>query len=203
MAKAYRTTSNEALCMTGMTPIILKLEEVVKRYTIIRGLDSCKIELDHDVEFKYRPHLAEAVKMKEIVGYEETSVQANNDGSKHNKGVGSGAAIFIGGVMEAQIKIKLDNRCSNNQAEQQAILKPLEAINSLNKHTINPRTATIFTDSRVSIDSLWNPNNHAYLVEKIRKMVAILERREWKIMFSWVKAHAGKYGNELADRLAN
>jgi hypothetical protein len=33
-------------------------------------------------------------------------------------------------------------------------------------------------------------------------MVAILERREWKIMFSWVKAHAGNYGNELADRLA-
>ena len=31
MAKAYRTTSSEALCMTtGMTPIHIKLEEVVK-----------------------------------------------------------------------------------------------------------------------------------------------------------------------------
>ena len=27
-------------------------------------------------------------------------------------------------------------------------------------------------------------------------------RNEWKIEFSWVKAHAGKEGNELADRLA-
>ena len=33
MAKAYRTTSTEALCMlTGMTPIIIKLEEIEKRY---------------------------------------------------------------------------------------------------------------------------------------------------------------------------
>ena len=32
MAKAYRTTSSEAFCMTtGMTPIHIKLEEVVKR----------------------------------------------------------------------------------------------------------------------------------------------------------------------------
>ena len=35
MAKAYRSTSNEALCiLTGMTPINIKLEEVVKRYNI-------------------------------------------------------------------------------------------------------------------------------------------------------------------------
>jgi len=29
-----------------------------------------------------------------------------------------------------------------------------------------------------------------------------LEKSEWKIEFSWVKAHLGIYGNELADRLA-
>jgi len=29
-----------------------------------------------------------------------------------------------------------------------------------------------------------------------------MEREEWKIEFSWVKAHAGQKGNELADRLA-
>jgi ribonuclease HI len=33
-------------------------------------------------------------------------------------------------------------------------------------------------------------------------VVASLERSEWKIMFLWVKAHVGIYGNELADRLA-
>jgi len=62
--------------------------------------------------------------------------------------------------------------------------------------------ATIYTDSRVSLDSLHNSNNHAFLIEEIRKKVASLEGSGWKVMFSWVKAHAGIYGNELADRLA-
>jgi len=29
-----------------------------------------------------------------------------------------------------------------------------------------------------------------------------MERDEWKVEFSWVTAHAGQRGNELADRLA-
>jgi ribonuclease HI len=33
-------------------------------------------------------------------------------------------------------------------------------------------------------------------------MIANLDRIGWKINFSWVKAHAGNYGNETADRLA-
>ena len=60
----------------------------------------------------------------------------------------------------------------------------------------------IYTDSQVSLDSLSNPKNHVFLVEKIREKVANLESNEWKIKFLWVKAHAGNYGNETADRLA-
>ena len=86
--------------------------------------------------------------------------------------------------MVAKLKPKLGDRCSNNQAEQLAILKALEAIESMNRHIINPRTAIIFTDSRVSLDSLHNPNNHAFLVEETRQKVASLEKSEWKIMFS-------------------
>ena len=78
----------------------------------------------------------------------------------------------------------------------------METIESLSSTIITPRTATIFTDSRVSLDSLHNLKNHAFLVEKIRRKVASLENNEWKIKFSWVKVHEGNYGNELADRLA-
>jgi len=80
--------------------------------------------------------------------------------------------------MVAKLKLKLDDRCSKNQAEQLAILKALEAIESMNRYIINPRTATIFTGSRVSLDSLHNPNNHAFLVEETRKKVASLEKPE-------------------------
>jgi hypothetical protein len=44
MAKAYRTTSSEALCiLTGMTPINIKLEEVVKRYINKNGKSHIRI----------------------------------------------------------------------------------------------------------------------------------------------------------------
>jgi len=193
MAKAFHTTSREALCMLmGMTPIIIKLEEVVKCYKIKEKLGNSTIELDQD-QFTYWPHPAEAVTI-EAVGNEEASVHVYTDGSKHDQGVGSSVVIFKGSEMVAKLKLKLDNRCSNNQA----ILKALEARELLNRHSINPRTATVFTDSRVSLDSFHNPNNHAILVEEIRKKVASLERSEWKIT-SWVKAQVGIYGNELAD----
>jgi ribonuclease HI len=72
----------------------------------------------------------------------------------------------------------------------------------MHNKAINSRTAPIFTDSRITLDSLHNVNNHAYLVEEIRKRVATLESSKWQITFSWVKAHVGVYSNELADRLA-
>ena len=29
-----------------------------------------------------------------------------------------------------------------------------------------------------------------------------MERREWTIKFTWIKAHVGKHGNEIVDNLA-
>ena len=37
---------------------------------------------------------------------------------------------------------------------------------------------------------------------EIRKRLSRLEGTKWKIEFSWVKVHAGMYGNEMADRVA-
>ena len=109
------------------------------------------------------------MKIEEVDSEEDTTICAYTDGSKQDQGVGSGVAIFKGSDMVAKTQLKLDTRCSNNQAEQFAILKALETIESLNSTIITPRTATIFTDSRVSLDSPQNPKNHAFLVEKIRR----------------------------------
>jgi ribonuclease HI len=113
-----------------------------------------------------------------------------------------GAVVYNGSNTIASLKLKLADRCSNNQSELLAIYKALETIKSLNKECYNPHTAIIYTDSRVAVDSIHNTNNHSYLAEEIRKMVANLDRIEWKIKFSWVKAHAGILGNETADRIA-
>jgi hypothetical protein len=69
----------------------------------------------------------------------------------------------------------------------------LEEIELLNRHSFSSLTAIIYTGSRVALDSLHIPN-HVFLVEII-KMLAILDRSDWRIIFSWVKAHAGTYGN--------
>jgi len=111
-------------------------------------------------------------------------------------------AIFSGKELVTKLKYKLDNRCPNNQAEQLAIAKVLEALETTDIEENSPRSATIITDSRISLDSIQNVNKHSYLIEEIRERLSKLERSNWTVAFSWVKAHAGILVNELADQLA-
>jgi len=83
-----------------------------------------------------------------------------------------------------------------------SITKALEAKGKIDISQNKPRTAIIFTDSRISIDSIRNTKNHSNLIEEIRKKVTSPERANWNIEVSWVKAHVGMVENELADRLA-
>jgi hypothetical protein len=65
------------------------------------------------------------------------------------------------------------------------------------------RTAIIYTDSKITLDSIRSAKNHNHLVEEIRKRAVTLNKKNWKIEFKWVKAHAGICGKEIADGLAN
>ena len=51
-----------------------------------------------------------------------------------------------------KLKYKLDNRCSNNQAEQLAIAKALEVLETIDIEENSPRTAAIITDSSIFLD---------------------------------------------------
>jgi ribonuclease HI len=88
---------------------------------------------------------------------------------------------------------------TNNQAEQLTILRPLENTENIQTEV---KTATIYTDSRMTLDSLKNSNIHTFFVEEIRRKLTGMRKIVWKIQFSWVKAHVGIQGNELADTLA-
>jgi ribonuclease HI len=48
----------------------------------------------------------------------EYMIEVYMDGSKSENGVVSGIAIFIDKYLTLQLKYKLAERCSNNQAEQ-------------------------------------------------------------------------------------
>jgi len=50
----------------------------------------------------------------------------------------------------------LHKRCSNNQVEQLAIVKALEIIGKLYINDKIPRSATVNTDSRITLQSLQN-----------------------------------------------
>ena len=74
--------------LTGMTPIIIKLQEAVQRYNIKEKSSNRTFEFDYDVELKHWPHPADAVTIEEVLGNDDTSVHAFTVGSKHDQGVG-------------------------------------------------------------------------------------------------------------------
>jgi ribonuclease HI len=137
-----------------------------------------------------------------IAEQEDHAIQIFTDGSKNEHGVGAGIAISIQSKLACQLRYTLHKRCSNNQAEQLAIVKALETIEKSHINDNIPRTATVHTDSRITLQFLKNTKNHNYLIEEIRKKTTALEKRNWTIIFTWIKAHVGIYGNELADKLA-
>jgi ribonuclease HI len=139
--------------------------------------------IDTELELKNWPHPADAVKIIDANGYQDQTIEAYTDGSKNEHGVGSGVAVFVGKELAVQLKLKLDNICSNNKAEQLSVFNAREVIETIEITANSPRTASIFTDSRISADSLKNVNNHSYLIEEPRKM-STLERANWTIEFS-------------------
>jgi hypothetical protein len=62
IAKAFPTTSSEALCvLAGMTPIITRTEQEVKQYTFRKGKEDHTQFIDQEVELKNWRHPAHMV----------------------------------------------------------------------------------------------------------------------------------------------
>jgi len=92
LAKAYRTVSNEALCViTGLTSINIKIEETAKFYECIKGYGNL---IDWEMEAKYWTYTANSVKITEGQEDSKHTIHVYTDGSKGEHGVGSGIAIF-------------------------------------------------------------------------------------------------------------
>jgi ribonuclease HI len=221
ITKAYRTILFEASCvMAGVPPIGLVTEEKARLY-MIKHNPECDLPLpvkewphptqrrnrrvtlsdDREVELQNWPNPVDEVKTTEDKGNEQRTILIHTDGSKNEQGVGSGVAIFVHQKLAVQLQFRLGTRCSNNQAEQLAIVKALEAIETTDIPENSPCTIDIFTESRITLDLLQNANNHSYLIKEIKRL-SYLDRANWTIRILWVKAHAGIYGNEMADQLA-
>ena len=100
-----------------------------------------------------------------------------------------------------QLRYKLHNKRSNNQTAQLAIglLRALEQLIQIDHIASNEKTAVMHMDSQITLDLIKNYSKHNNLCEKIRDKLQSLQRNNWEIHFSRVKAYIG---NEMADRLA-
>jgi ribonuclease HI len=87
--------------------------------------------------------------------------------------VGAGIAIYKFGDLIKSLKYKLNIIWTNNQAEELAILKALQY--TVNIHAA-VKTATVYTDSRITHDSLKNNCIHGALVEKIRQQLTEMKK---------------------------
>jgi len=102
IAKVYRTISHEELyIITGIPPINFKVEEAVALYNITKGRIIQRYQIDQEENPKYWLHPADTVKVSDNTdettdGREDSkrSIQVYTDGSKSERGVGVGVAIF-------------------------------------------------------------------------------------------------------------
>ena len=150
---------------------------------------------------QYWQHPAETMTFFSAETKDTSTVQIYTDGSKSEKGVGAGITFYMSGDLIKSLKYKLNNRCTNNQAEQLAIIKALQ--HPVNIHA-EVKTATVYTDSRMTLDSLKNTNIHTALVEEIRQELTEMKKLQWHIQSCSVKArvrkrdsrHTGKGGGD-------
>lgn len=200
--KAFRTTSYEALCLlTRNTPIILEIQKLVTFYEIKKGIHT-EITMDIPRHFSTWPHPADIHTIKRKQDNIDYKFDIYTDGSKGDAGVGAGIAIFFEKELACQLEYRLQDFCSNNQAEQIAILKALEYLETNHQLPDNQKTAAIHTDSKVTLDSLENHRLQHNLIASIQEQTQKLETKNWIIHYAWIKAHNGDDGNETADRLA-
>ena len=95
-AKAYRTVSNDALCIiTGIIPIHIKIKETAELYKIVRGNRHKNLQIDHDKLPKEWLHPADGTIATKTDNTQEVSTPINiyTDGSNSEQGVGAGIVI--------------------------------------------------------------------------------------------------------------
>jgi hypothetical protein len=130
IAQAFLTTSYEALIvLTGITPILIELGNLARYYHITR--ENEQEGYDAPKDYRKWSHPAEAIEVKEKCERKEYKIEFYKDGSKSANRVASGIPIFFERHLTYQLKYKLTERCSSNQAEKFAIAKTLEKMKDL------------------------------------------------------------------------
>lgn len=120
------------------------------------------------------------------------------DGSASEEGVGAAFVVFDEtGRKVHSLQMKLPNYSNNFEAEGVAILKAMDYIYTQKEGL----QVQILTDSLSTLRGMANYENRNTLVNQIKSRYRSICGK-FQMQFSYVKAHSGIGGNELADELA-
>jgi ribonuclease HI len=154
--------SNEALCViTGLKPIHIKIQETAEIYKIVRGNIYKDSQIDQDKPPKQWLHPAETAVTIDTDDPQQYSTPINiyTDRSKSEQGGSAGIVIIRPGTPAVKLRYRMDTSCTNNQAEAFTILKALEYLQTKQENE-EDKTATVYTDSKTTLDSLYNTEKH-------------------------------------------
>ena len=98
---------------------------MAKLYHITRGKNQDNL---YDAPLSYRrwPQPAKSIELHNKRDDVQYKKEIYTDGSKNEKVVGSGVAMFADGSLTHQLRYKLAEKCPNNQAEQREIVRALK-----------------------------------------------------------------------------
>ncbi|XP_067132763.1 uncharacterized protein [Centruroides vittatus] len=203
IAKAFRTTSTEALLViAGEPPIDLLIRESAVKYMNRRGLPiniggtswiGTEYELKPKASEMPRPYERQAIRIAEE--NERAMIEIYSDGSKIDGRVGAAYTVLERGHEISYGQYRLEDYFTVYQAELFAILMAVRwSITTQSAHEI-----IIHMDSQAAIQTLQqykDSNQMAMEVKKLLKLSNII------VKVKWVKAHVGVADNERADALA-
>jgi ribonuclease HI len=204
----HTVSAASASALAQFVPLHLKVREVheierVKMTGLYSGLPD-----DASLENRARPKdlLHPSARLSIIPSTANNQEQADSnssptniytDGSKlETDDVGSAFVVHHPSGRVEPKKYRLGTYCTVFQAELLALDQAVHWI-ELNATT----DVTIFSDSLSSIQAIQNRSNTHPLVHSIHQTLNRINDRI-KVRFSWVKAHVGIQGNELADSAA-
>ena len=131
------------------------------------------------------------------------NLRCYTDGSKMGDKCGLGIVLMKGNQAEGTaLSHRLGNNCTVFQAEVLAVSESCTAIRTaLESDPTLPREVNILTDSQATFKALAKPTCSSKTVKECMNNLNSLAA-DFKVTISWIKAHAGHPGNELADEKA-
>ncbi|XP_075679871.1 uncharacterized protein LOC113789201 [Dermatophagoides pteronyssinus] len=196
--KGYRTISTEAaIVLANIDPLDLKILYCTNRYHLKQGnptnncIDLIPFQLRAPFSNRLHPALSTNIESRNCPQHHRIDIFT--DGSKIDNQTGCAFAAIENNNIIHSTKLRLADECSVFQAELLAILQAIQWC------IANDLDARIHCDSQAAIKAVCSRYTSDDLALTIQRMVNSYNKH---ICLTWVKAHVGITGNELADTLA-